>query len=109
MKKLVPVLVLLAFSGLSVELFLAGASEGLAAFRSPWAIQVGLDLCIACWFSALWLRADARKHGIRALPFLVALPFFGSIATLAYLVRRSYGPATATAGRSVAAVPGEPA
>ena len=90
MKKFLPVLVLLAFSVLSVELAVAGASEGLDAFKSPWALQVALDLCIACWFSAMWMRSDAKKHGISALPFLIALPLFGSIATLAYVVRRNY-------------------
>jgi hypothetical protein len=97
MKKIIPVLVLLAFSVLSVELAIAGASEGLNAFRSPWAMQVGLDLCIACWFSAMWMRQDARKHGISAMPFLLALPIFGSIATLAYVVRRNYFTSPASA------------
>lgn len=90
MKKIIPVLVLLAFSVFSVELAIAGANEGLNAFKSPWAMQVGIDLYIACWFSAMWMRNDARKHGISALPFLIALPVFGSIATLAYVVRRNY-------------------
>ena len=90
MKKIIPVLVLLAFSVFSVELGIAGASEGINAFKSPWAMQVAIDLCIACWFSAMWMRQDARKHGISATPFLIALPIFGSIATLAYVVRRTY-------------------
>jgi hypothetical protein len=90
MKKIIPVLVLLAFSVLSVELAIAGASEGINAFKSPWAMQVAIDLCIACWFSAMWMRQDARKRGISAMPFLIALPFLGSIATLAYVVRRNY-------------------
>jgi hypothetical protein len=53
-------------------------------------MQVAIDLCIACWFSAMWMRQDARKRGISAMPFLIALPFLGSIATLAYVVRRNY-------------------
>lgn len=100
MKKIIPVLVLLAFSILSVELAISGWSEGLAAFKSPWALQVALDLCVACWFSAMWMRKDAQRHGINALPFLIALPFLGSIATLAYVVRRSFVASSAPAFRS---------
>lgn len=97
-KKLVPVVLLLSFSVLSVALAIAGASQGLAAFASPWAFQVALDLVIATWFAALWIRKDAQEHGIRSLPFLIALPFLGSIATLAYLVRRGFlAPAPAPA------------
>lgn len=91
MKKIIPVLVLLSFSVLSVELAIAGWNEGINAFKSPWALQVAIDLCIACWFSAMWMRKDAKKHGINALPFLIALPFVGSLSTLAYVVRRNWG------------------
>ena len=50
-----------------------------------------LDLAIAIFLFAGWMRRDARQRGISATPYLVALPFLGSIAALAYLVRRGLG------------------
>lgn len=51
--------------------------------------------------STLWLVPDAKRHGLPAWPFLVALPFVGSIASLAYVVAREWRrmrvPALATA------------
>src|SRR4051812_8547263 len=90
MKKLLPLLVLVPFTLFSVELAVKGGLEGLAVFREPWALQVALDLCISCVLVGGWMRQDARKHGISALPFLVLLPFVGSVAALAYLVRRNF-------------------
>lgn len=89
MKKIVPVVVLVAFSLFSVELAVKGGLEGWKSLVEPWSLQVALDLVIACFLVGSWIRADARKHGINALPFLVALPFLGSIAALAYVVRRN--------------------
>lgn len=88
MKKVLPVLVLVAFTLFSVELIAKGGLEGLAVLREPWALQIAVDLCIACFFAGAWLRRDARERGIAALPYLILLPFLGSIAVLAYLVRR---------------------
>jgi hypothetical protein len=90
MKKLLPLLVLVPFTLLSVELAIKGGLAGAAVFREPWALQVALDLVISCFFAGMWIRRDARRHGISALPFLIALPFFGSIAALAYVVRRNF-------------------
>ena len=92
MKKIIPVLVLVAFSLFSVELALKGGLEGWRSLVEPWSLQVALDLVIATFIVGSWLRADARKHGINPLPFLLALPFLGSIAALAYVVRRNAAP-----------------
>ena len=89
MNKILPIIVLLAFSVLSVELAIAGWNEGLAAFKAPWAAQVGLDLCISCFFAGMWIRNDAKKRGINPLPYLLLMPILGSISTLAYAVRRA--------------------
>jgi hypothetical protein len=35
------------------------------------------------------IARDAKKHGIPALPYVVMLPFLGSIGALFYLVHRS--------------------
>lgn len=59
------------------------------AAREPWAMQMLLDLLIALFLVGSWIRRDARERGIPAAPYLVALPFVGSIAALGYLVHRS--------------------
>ena len=65
------------------------------SFREPWALQMLLDLSIALFFVGGWLQRDAKKHGISALPYLVLMPFVGSVATFAYLIHRELrgGPA----------------
>lgn len=89
MKKLLPIVALALFSVLSVELFVTAGLQGVAVFREPMALQVALDLCIAAAFTGAWMHRDARERGISATPFLILLPLLGSIAALAYLVRRN--------------------
>jgi hypothetical protein len=89
MKKIVPVVVLVAFSILSTVLAVEAGVGGLAALRSGWSLQVTLDLCIALFLVGGWIRRDARERGINPVPYLVALPFLGSIGALLYLVRRN--------------------
>lgn len=91
MKKIVPALVLLPFTAFSVEVI---AQHGYFGFltlslREPWALQMLLDLTICLFLVAGWIRRDARARGIVAWPYLLALPFLGSIGALAYLVHRS--------------------
>ena len=50
------------------------------ALREPWGMQILLDLAIAMALVGSWLHRDARARGIPALPYLMALPFLGSIA-----------------------------
>jgi hypothetical protein len=89
MNKIVPLVVLVAFSILSSILAFEAGLGGLAALRSGWSLQVTLDLCIALFFVGAWIRRDARERGLSAIPFLIALPFLGSIGVLLYVVRRS--------------------
>ena len=56
-------------------------------------MQLLLDLFISLFLVGGWIRRDARERGIFATPYLVALPFVGSIATLAYLIHRGRKPA----------------
>jgi len=56
------------------------------ARAEPWALQMLLDLVIACSIAIGWMRADARKHGVNALPYVIATLALGSIGPLAYLV-----------------------
>jgi hypothetical protein len=60
------------------------------AGREPWALQMLLDLVIACSVGLAWVRADGRKRGITTWPFAVLTVFIGSIGILWYLVRRAF-------------------
>ncbi|MDC0671870.1 hypothetical protein [Nannocystis radixulma] len=90
MKKFAPLLILVVFTLFSVVVVLRHGYFGFItlALREPWAMQMLLDLAIALFLVAGWLRRDARTRGIEAWPYLVALPFLGSISPLAYLVHR---------------------
>ena len=89
MKKVVPVVVLLAFTVLSTVLVFEAGLGGLAVLRSGWGLQVTLDLCISLFLVGGWIRRDARARGINPVPYLIALPFLGSIGALLYIVRRN--------------------
>ena len=77
-----------------------GALTAYAMFTEPvtqlltnhttsfWGAQVFLDLCIACCFGGVWLWRDAKKLGINPLPYVLAIPFTGSLALLVYAIRR---------------------
>ncbi len=58
------------------------------ALREPWAMQLLVDLAIACTFAVGWMAHDARKHGIVLWPFVVATVLVGSIGLLGYVVWR---------------------
>lgn len=64
------------------------------AGKEPWALQLLLDLVIAASFAIGWMRADARKRGITAWPYIAVTLFGGSIGLLAYVVRRGLGTRT---------------
>ena len=52
------------------------------------ALQVFLDLCVALFLVGGQMRKDAQARGVTVWPFLVALPFLGSAAALAYIALR---------------------
>lgn len=98
-------LVLLDFAALTVY---ALVSEPPTAFFDAvranwWGIQLSVDLCIALTFGGVWLWRDAKARGINPLPWVLALPLTGSLALLAYALRRQSAPARvmtpAAAGR----------
>lgn len=79
---------LAVLSGLSV---LAMAQHGYVAIferalvdSAAW--QLGFDLVCALTLAALWMVEDAGKRGLTVLPWLLAIPFAGSLAPLAYVV-----------------------
>jgi hypothetical protein len=90
MKKILPVLILVPFTVFSVEVILAEGYFGFItlAMREKWAMQMLIDLTISLTLVAGMIRHDAKKRGIPSLPYLVMLPFLGSIGALFYLVHR---------------------
>ena len=83
--------ILAAFTAFSLWVIYGHGYTGFLSLagREPWALQLLIDLAISLTFAVGWVRADARRRGISAWPFVVATPFVGSIAVLAYLVRRA--------------------
>ena len=59
-----------------------------AGVASPGSWQVLLDLFICAGLICVWMIADARKRGVNAWPWVIATLFAGSLAPLAYLIRR---------------------
>ncbi len=82
--------VLVAFGAFSTWVVAGHGYTGFLslAAREPWALQMLLDLVIACSFGLGWLVPDARKRGITAWPFIAMTIALGSIGLLAYVVRR---------------------
>jgi hypothetical protein len=58
------------------------------SLRTDWGLQVFVDLCIALTVAWTSLRRDPRGRGVPLVPYLIATPFVGSIALLAYLIHR---------------------
>ncbi len=58
------------------------------ARREPWALQLFVDLAIACTVFMSWMLRDARARGLRAWPYVPLILTGGSIGILAYLIRR---------------------
>lgn len=100
MKKLLPLAVFVPFTLFTTVVIARHGYFGFItlALREPWAMQMLLDLAISVFMVGTWLRRDARSRGIHAAPYLVALPFLGSIAALAYLVHRGYAETDADIG-----------
>lgn len=104
MKKiLVPLAVLVPFTAFSIWLTLDTGYLGFIrlAGREPWALQMLLDVGIACTVCSIWMVRDARARGARVWPYLVATVFLGSIGVLAYLVHRDVVRHGAAAARAV--------
>lgn len=104
MKKLLPLAVFVPFTLFSTVVIARHGYFGFItlALHEPWAMQMLLDLAISVFMVGTWVRRDARSRGINPVPYLVALPFLGSIAALAYLVHRGYTATDAEAGRNPA-------
>ena len=85
-------LVLAAFGAFSIWVV---ATRGYLGFLElarddRWALQMLIDLAIACSFAIGWMRHDARKRGIKTWPYIVMTILLGSIGVLVYVVRRGF-------------------
>lgn len=91
MRNLLLALVLVPFTAYSSVVIVQNGYFGFLtlAAREPWAMQLLLDLTISLFLLGSFIRRDAREHGISATPYLVAMPFVGSIGALAYFVHRA--------------------
>lgn len=94
------VLVSLAFGALSTVATLQHGYLGIfeVALHSSASAQVFADLVLALTVACGWMIADARSRGIRPWPFVLLVPFLGSLGLLAYLWVREWpfgAPATA--------------
>ncbi|MBL8626544.1 MAG: DUF2834 domain-containing protein [Myxococcales bacterium] len=99
MKTLLLVVLFLAFTIPSTLLVIDDGYLGFVrlAAREPWALQMLVDLVIACSVFVGWMWRDAPARGIRRWPYLVAIATVGSIGVLAYLIRRRLATPTAAA------------
>ena len=89
-RTVITAVVLLAFTAYSLIVVFQHGYFGFAtlAWHQPWAMQMLIDLSIALFLVSRWLKRDAQTRGINALPYLIALPFLGSISPLIYMVHR---------------------
>jgi len=87
-RRLVAAVVLLPFAVFSSWVVWRHGYLGFLSLAraEPWALQMLLDLVIACTIAIGWMRADARRNGVNALPYVIATLALGSIGPLAYLV-----------------------
>ena len=74
-KALVAGAILAAFTAYSLWVVAGYGYTGFLslAAREPWALQLLLDLVIACSFGVGWMAHDARKHSIKIWPFVIAI------------------------------------
>lgn len=89
-KALVAGAILIAFTIYSMFVVLGYGYTGFLSLagREPWAMQMLLDLVIACSFGVGWMRGDAKRHDLTTWPFVVATIFLGSVGLLGYVVWR---------------------
>jgi hypothetical protein len=64
--------------------FLDVAREG------RWGTQVFADLCIALWMAMSLYRKEAARIGIPFWPYMIAVPFLGSLSPLVFLLHRRW-------------------
>lgn len=90
MKSILAPVILLAFTAYSLVVVAQHGYTGFLSLagREPWALQMLLDLVIACSFAIGWMIRDARRHHVVAWPFAIMTVFLGSVGLLGYVVWR---------------------
>ena len=108
---IVAALVLVPFTAWSLWLAAdTGYLEFLAvAGREPWAMQMLIDLVLACLLFTIWMVPDARRHGINPWPYVAITLVAGSIGGLGYLVHRAVVTVPGTRPASSPSTSGTPA
>ena len=88
----VAIAVFLAFTGWSTWISYHHGYWGFldVALDGEWGSQVFVDLAIGIFLLVGFLRPDAKKRGLPYWPYVVAVPFLGSISPLAYMVHREW-------------------
>jgi len=61
-----------------------------AAFSSAWNTQIFFDLVVACVIIGSWMVVDGRRRGKTVWPYVIAIPFLGSLPPLVYLIVREH-------------------
>ncbi len=85
LKRLFVAFLFLDFTAYSLwVVFSEGFGPLFEAHSSPWGIQVFVDLILAASFGVVCMYRDAKKRGVNPWPWVIAVPFTGSIALLAY-------------------------
>lgn len=73
-----------------VGIFVAGTAN--------WgALQISVDLVIACTLACLWMIGDARRRHVSPRPFVLVTLFMGTFGPLLYLLRREWTAEAVTA------------
>lgn len=91
-RQIVLTLVALDFLAMTVYVVANHGYVGMFAdLLSTWpGILTAFDLTIALFMIMGWMLVDARKHGLKVVPYMVATLAFGSLGPLAYLIRREW-------------------
>lgn len=61
-----------------------------AGMVSPASWQLLIDLALACLLVMVWIKQDAEQRGVNPWPWMVAIVFAGSLASLLYLIVREH-------------------
>lgn len=90
MKKLLLLLVFAVFGLFSTYVLYVHGYMGLwqSGFTNLATLQILCDLVIACLLLCTWMLADAPKHGLSAMPYVLITLAAGSFGPLLYLIRR---------------------
>lgn len=89
------ILLVALFLGFTIPSTLLVLDTGYFAFihlagREPWALQMLVDLFIACSVFVGWMWKDAAARRLRPWPYTILILTLGSIGVLAYLIRRRF-------------------